>query len=65
MREEDQKVEQPVQLSTPHLDDIFSDMLVQKLYQIFPPLTMVWDLVDENGVLQGTRQLNGVRDKVF
>jgi len=40
-------------------------MLVQKLYQIFPPLMMVWDLVDENGVLQGARQLNGVWDKVF
>lgn len=26
---------------------------------------MVWDLVDENGVLQGASQLDGVRDKVF
>ena len=26
---------------------------------------MVWDLVDDNGVLQGASQLDGVRDKVF
>jgi len=26
---------------------------------------MVWDLVDENGVLQGAGQLDGVRDKIF
>jgi len=48
-----------------YLDDILSDVLVQKLHQLFPPLIMVWDLVDENGVLQGASQLDGVRDKVF
>ena len=63
--EDDQKVERPVQPCIPNLDDILGDVLVQKLHQILPPLMMVWDLVDKNGVFQGTRQLNGVRDKVF
>ena len=46
MRERDQKLTGQQSFPRTDLDNIFSDVLVQKLYQIFPPLMMVWDLVN-------------------
>lgn len=64
-RSASQQVEQNQTTPTPHLDDILCDVLVQELHQLFSPLMVVWNLFNENGVLQGVRQLDCVWEKVF